>query len=145
MAIDPQERAQRINEWRQHYNDRLKDIGFEAPLPKAGQSVGGYRRYVARTIADSLLPQSHSFAKMDWADMPFDAFKNLEPMHLNHAVVEFQNPQNVPAGTFRAIVKKDRYGEETRFIGQESFVRHCGLHRPGRRVIGFYRPIERIG
>jgi hypothetical protein len=92
---------------------------------------------VAQTIADSLLPQSDSFAKMDWAGMPFDALKNLEPLHLGHAVNEWKNPANVPKGEFRAIVKKDRYGEETRFIGQDSFVKHCRLHRPGRRVASF--------
>jgi len=32
---------------RDHYNTKLKDIDFEAPLPKAGQTVGGYRRHAA--------------------------------------------------------------------------------------------------
>jgi hypothetical protein len=136
MALDPQERAQRINEWRAHYNDQLKDIGFEAPLPKAGQSVGGYRRFVAQTIADSLLPQTHSFAKMDWRDMPFDAYKNLEPQHLTHAVTEWQNPLNVPRGEFRTITRKLPNGQEcTEYIGQDSFCKF--MTRPGRRVLGF--------
>jgi hypothetical protein len=134
--LSPQERTQRINEWRSHYNDKLKDIGFEVPLPKAGQTVGGYRRHVAQVIADSLLPSGHSFAKMDWVDMPFDAFKNLEPMHLTHAVTEYQNPANVTPGTFREIKKHLPNGQEcVTFVGPESFVKQLG--RPGRRVVGF--------
>ena len=82
-------RTQRINEWRAHYNDKLKDIGFEVPIPKVGESVGGYRRRSAQVIADSALPQTQSFARMPWATMDFDIFKNFEPELYQHAVVEY--------------------------------------------------------
>jgi hypothetical protein len=145
MPLDPQERAQRINEWRDHHNRTLAPIGFETPMPKVGQTVGGYRRYAAQTIADSALPQIHSYAKMDWEGMPFDVFKNLEPQLYQHAVTEYRNPANVPKGEFRAIVKKDSYGEVTNFIGQESFIKYCGLARPGRRVARFRTPTDSTG
>jgi hypothetical protein len=134
--LSPEERTQRINEWRHHFNERLKDIGYEVPLPRAGQSVGGYRRFVAQTIADSLLPQSHSFAKMDWLNMPFDVYKNFEPQHLTHAITEYQNPLNVPRGEMREIKKRLPNGQEViEFVGQDNFCRF--LNRPGRRVVSF--------
>jgi hypothetical protein len=136
MALDPQERMQRINQWREHHNQTLAPIGFEVPLPKAGQSVGGYRRYAAQIIADSTLPQTDSYAKMDWEGMPFDVFKNFEPQLYQHAVVEYQNPQNVPKGEMRAIKRRLPNGQDTtEFIGQDSFCKFMG--RPGRRVASF--------
>ena len=76
--------------------------------------------------------------------MDFDVFKNLEPQLLQHAVVEYQNPNNVPPGEFREIKKQTSNGQTiSEFIGQTNFCKFMG--RPGRRVTGFYRPIERVG
>jgi hypothetical protein len=105
-------------------------------LPKAAQTVGGYRRETVQVIADSFLPQSHQYAKMDYRNLDFDVFKNFEPQLLQHAVVEYQNPANVPAGTLREIKKQMPNGQiQIHFIGQECFVKQYG--RPGRRVASF--------
>jgi hypothetical protein len=138
-ALPLQDHAENITKYRVYYNDKLKDIGFEAPTPKAGQKGGDYRRKSLQTFADSLLPQHHQFAKMDWCDqerMPYDVLKNLEPQLLQHCGTEYQNPLNVPPGTFREIKKRQPNGQEfTEFIGRDNFCKFMG--RPGRRVVGF--------
>jgi hypothetical protein len=135
--LSPQERTQRINEWRDHYNKMLKDIGVESPLPKAGQSVGRYRRNACQTFADSYLPQNHQYAKIDYRNLDFDVFKNFEPQLLQHVVVEYQNPNNVPAGSFREIKRQTANGQTySDFVGQDCFVKFMG--RPGRRVASFW-------
>ena len=98
--------------------------------------MGGYRRHAAQTFADSLLPQSHSFAKMPWLTMDFDVYKNFEGQLLQHAVVEYLNPLNVPKGEMREIKKRLPNGQEViEFVGQDNFCRF--LNRPGRRVVSF--------
>jgi hypothetical protein len=57
---------EKINDFRVLYNRALTPIGYTAPDPKAGETVGGYRRRSMQIFADSLLPQTHKFAKMDW-------------------------------------------------------------------------------
>ena len=137
-------RTQRINEWRAHYNDKLKDIGFEVPIPKVGESVGGYRRRSAQVIADSALPQTQSFARMPWATMDFDIFKTFEPELYQHAVVEYRNPQNVPKGEMREIRKRLPNGQDViEFVGQDNFCRLMG--RPGRRVASFWTEQGPVG
>jgi hypothetical protein len=39
-----QDHLENITKYRMYYNDQLKDIGFEAPTPKAGQKGVEYRR-----------------------------------------------------------------------------------------------------
>jgi hypothetical protein len=144
--LTPQEHLEKISSYRVYYNRQLEPIGITAPTPQAGQKGGDYRRKALQAFADSLLPQSHQFAQMPWTDkerMPYDVLKNFEPQPLKHCVTEYQNPMNVPVGTFREIKERLPNGQVTlRFIGQDNFCKFMG--RPGRRVTGFFRPIERI-
>jgi hypothetical protein len=139
MPLTPQEHAEKISSYRVYYNRLLEPIGFQSPTPKAGQRGGEYRRQALQTFADSLLPQSHTFAQMPWTDkerMPYDVLKNFEPQLLQHCVTEYQNPANVPYGTLREITKTTTNGAKTiTFVGQDCFVKFMG--RPGRRVTSF--------
>jgi hypothetical protein len=73
---------------------------------------------------------------MDWLNMPFDVYKNFEPQLLDHCITEYQNPANVPKGTFREIKKLMPNGQEYHeFVGQDNFCKFMG--RPGRRVTSF--------
>jgi len=133
----PQEHVENIIKYREHYNRELRDIGWEAPTPKAGQMGGNYRRTSLQYFADSLLPQRHELAKVDYLDIPYDAVRILEPQVLRACVTEYQNPNNVPSGELREIKRSDGYGHVRAidFIGPESFVKAMG--RPGRRVVSF--------
>jgi hypothetical protein len=113
-------------------------VGFEAPIPVAGETVGGYRRRAVQTVADSLLPQHHQLAQVNFETLPFDVFKNFEPMVLNDAAVEAVNPLNVPKGQMKMVkVLNNQTGrvEKNIWIGQDCFTRQ--MMRPGRRVVGF--------
>jgi hypothetical protein len=116
-------------------------------MPQAGQKGGDYRRTALQTFADSLLPQSHQFAKMPWTDkerMPYDVLENFEPQLLKHCVTEYQNPANVPKGELREIKKTDTNGAKfVEFIGQDCFVKFMG--RPGRRVTSFRTDYGYVG
>ena len=56
-----------------------------------------------QTVADSLLPQHHQLAQVNFETLPFDVFKNFEPMVLNDAAVEAVNPLNVPKGPMKMV------------------------------------------
>jgi hypothetical protein len=138
MSLSPEERTHRINQIRAMYNERLASIGFESPAPVAGERVGRYRRRAIQTFADSLLPQQHQRAQVDYLTLPFDAFKNFEPQVLDDCIAEARNPLNVPKGEMKMLQVRDPYsGRIVRheWIGQDSFVKAMG--RPGRRVISF--------
>src|SRR5262249_2039047 len=126
-----------IIKYRDHYNNELRDIGWEAPTPKAGQKGGNYRRTSLQHFVDHLLPQYHELAKLNYLDVPYDILKVFEPQVLKACVVEYQTPTNVLPGELRKIERKDGYGHHlmTDWIGRESFVKAMG--RPGRRVVSF--------
>jgi hypothetical protein len=140
MAMTPQDHAERCREYQAHYNKTLADIGWQAPLPKAGQTGGGYRRQSLQHFADSLLPQNHQYAKMDWKTLPYEAVKNFETEMLQACVDEYRNPANVRKGELRMITGTDpQTGMKfNKFYGQDCFVKFLG--RPGRRVVSFYSP-----
>ena len=151
MALTPQERIEKINDFRERFNRKFEEIGFEAPAPEVGQTVGGYRRNFVQTSVDSLVPQHHPFAKINYRDVPFDAFKNLEDQALTTCVKEYLNPENVPQGTLRMVGKTDKNTglKSNVFVGRDSFVKlpnfGCqtqtyGGYRPGRRVVSFRTP-----
>ena len=75
--------------------------------------------------------------------LPDEVLDNFEPMIVNAAIAEANNPQNVPLGELRQIDKFDTYGDlrERRFIGQECFVKFSNYgNRLGRRVVSFLTP-----
>jgi hypothetical protein len=136
-VASPQDHLDNIIKYREYYNRELSDIGFQAPTPKAGQKGGNYRRTALQTFADSLLPQRHELAKVDYLDIPYDAVKIFEPQVLKACVKEYQNPNNVPLGELREITKiHPQSGHKMNiFVGRESFVKAMG--RAGRRVVKF--------
>jgi hypothetical protein len=139
MALSPEERTQAINNVRERYNTVLKTTGFQAPAPIAGERVGDYRRRAVQTIADSMLPQHHQFAKINYDDIPFEVFKNFEPQVLSDAVTEYKNPDNVPNGEMRRIHVFNEYTgalDHVDWIGRHSFVHD--LKSPVRRVVSFW-------
>jgi hypothetical protein len=138
-VASPQDHLDNIVKYREYYNKELSDIGFQAPTPKAGQKGGNYRRQSLQTFADSLLPQLHELAKVDYFDIPYDTVKILEPQVLRACVTEYQNPNNVPPGELREIIKiHPQSGHKMNlFIGREHFVKQMPNYRPGRRVVSF--------
>jgi hypothetical protein len=137
MAMTAQDHANRITQYREYYNSALAPVGWQAPLPKAGQKGGEYRRHALQHFADSLLPQTHRFAAVDWKTLPYDAVKNFEPEMLRACVDEYRNPANVPPGQLRMIPRTDpqtgmKFNE---FYGQDCFTKQ--MMRPGRRVVSF--------
>lgn len=141
MALTPQERIERINDFRERFNKILGEIGFEAPAYVLNQSVGGWRRNTVQTTVDSLLPQHHQFAKIPYRDIPFDAFKNLEDQALRTCVAEYQSPKNVPEGTLRMIKKtdKDTGLKSNYFVGRDCFVKLSNFGCE-TQITGGYRP-----
>ena len=136
--LSPQERTQRIHEWRAHYNDKLKDIGFEAP--RCPRPDNPWAAIVAMPHRPLLIVCCRSLTHLQrcrgslWMD--FDVYKNFEGQLLQHAVVEYLNPLNVPKGEMREIKKRLPNGQEViEFVGQDNFCRF--LNRPGRRVVSF--------
>jgi hypothetical protein len=139
MTMSPEERTHAINEFRARYNTALASVGFIAPPPVAGQTVGGYRRHALQTFANSLLPQNHKFAQLNFESLPFQTIKIFEPQILNDCVFEATNPANVPKGEMKMVkVINDQTGrvEKNVWIGQECFTKQ--MMRPGRRITGFW-------
>jgi hypothetical protein len=103
-------------------NKQLEPIGIRAPAPVAGETVGGYRRRAVQTVVDSTLPQRNRFARVDYLNIDYPVFKNLEPQAIQECVIEYQNPANVSPGEFRKIERLDGYGKVMciDWIGQES-------------------------
>src|SRR5262249_44257036 len=65
--MSPEERTQAINQFRALYNDVLAPVGVLAPMPRADERVGGYRRRAVQTFANALLPQHHGLAKINYS------------------------------------------------------------------------------
>jgi hypothetical protein len=126
-----------------HYDEVLRQVGMRAPQPTLGQTVNDYRRETLRMIKRALLPQNHELYRVNYRGLPADALKGFEPQLLQAAVVEANNPMNVPKGELRELPKTNPHNgyKEHHFVGQDSFVRlpgfgtnipFAGGHRDGR-------------
>lgn len=135
--LEYQQRSARI--YQQRYDEALREIGVRAPEPILGQNPSDYRRETLRKIKLNHL-QNHELYKINVRGLPSEVLDNFEPMIINAAITEAQNPMNVPPSELRQIDKFDTYGNlrERRFIGHDCFVK--AMSRPGRRVASFLTP-----
>src|SRR5262249_14600810 len=122
----------------------LRQVGMRAPQPIRGQTTNDYRRETLRIIKRTFLPPAHDLYQVNYRGLRADALQALEPQLLQAAVIEANNPAHVPRGELKKLEEMDEYGKvrSIRYIDQESFVKQMG--RPGRRVVGFYKAIERV-
>jgi hypothetical protein len=123
----------------------FRKVGYRAPLPPAGQSPNHYLAEQCRFLKREFLPRNHPYYKVQYRSVRDDsaALNALVPKLLDAVVTEAFNPANYPDEP-RKMEVRDEYGtlKFVQFIGQTSFVK--GMGRPGRRVKGFYQPVERI-
>jgi hypothetical protein len=140
----PQDHFDAARKFQAYYDETLRKVGMRAPQPVLNQTVNDYRRETLRTIKRTFFPQNHPLYQVQMRGLRSDALQALEPQVLQACVVEANNPAHVPPGELRKVEELDEYGKlkTIRWIGQESFVKQMG--RPGRRVTGFYKPIERV-
>jgi hypothetical protein len=140
----PEEHFNASLRFQEYYDDTLRRVGMRAPKPVLGTSVNDYRRETLRTIKRTFLPQNHPLYQVQMRQLKADALQALESQVLQAAVVEANNPIHVEPGELKKIEELDQYGavRTIRFVGPECFVKSMG--RPGRRVTGFFKPVERV-
>ena len=140
----PEEHFHAAQRFQEFYDNALRKVGMRAPQPTLGQTVNNYRRETLRMLKRTFLPQNHQLYRVQYRGLEADALQVFEPQLLNACVTEANNPIHVPPGELRKIEELDEYGKlkTIRWIGQESFVKQMG--RPGRRVVGFYKAVERV-
>lgn len=135
MSVE-REQYQACRRFQEYYEDTLcRRVGIKAPEPVAGQSVMDYRVETCRLFKRMFLPQNHESYQVNYRGLIGSpvALKPLESKLLRDCVVEAYNPNNVPPGEIREVVKTDSNGLKMReFIGRECFVKDMG--RPGRRA-----------
>jgi hypothetical protein len=121
-------------QWQERYDDKLRQVGMRAPEPVLGQTVSDYRRDVLLKAKRAFIPRTHQLRQFSLDDIRGDALNVIEQKILDAAVVEAQNPANVPRGELRKIERLDGYGKvkTVDWIGQESFVKQMG--NPGRHM-----------
>jgi hypothetical protein len=128
---------------------------MRAPPPVLGHTVNSYRRSVLVKAKKAFIPKSHELRQFSLNDVKADALGPIEKQILDAAVVEARNPNNVPQGELRMRPDIDPHTghKVNKFYGRQCFVvlpNHgtnfpfAGGFRPGRRVTGFYRAVERI-
>jgi hypothetical protein len=125
-------------QWQAFFDEQLRDIALRAPQPTADQSTAQYLRAVCRTLKYGHLPEGHELRGIPFdKNLPNDALYQLVPQVVDATKKAVNDPATVPYGEFRAIETVDpRTGfKQTRFIGQDNFVKFMG--RPGRRVETF--------
>jgi hypothetical protein len=130
----PQDHFDTCRRWQEYYDDKLRTIGMRAPSPVLGQTVADYCRKVLVQTKKAFIPRTHELRQFSLNDVRGDALAVLGPQILDAAVVEANNPQNVPKGELRKIERLDGYGKVSTidWIGQESFVKQMSI--PGRRM-----------
>ena len=125
-----------LTQWREYFDEALRNVGVRAPLPRADQSSNDYVRETCRTLKRRYLPQNHEFARINFRGLEADVLQRLAPQLIEHVKVEAVNPNNLEPGEMRMVVKRDINGVEKRdWIGRQSFVRD--MMQPGRRVVSF--------
>jgi hypothetical protein len=134
IMATPEEHFDAARQWQERYDDKLRQVGMRAPEPVLGQTVSDYRRDVLIKAKKAFIPRTHQLRQFSLDDIKGDALNIIEQKILDAAVVEAQNPANVPPGELRKIERLDGYGKvkTVDWIGQQSFVRQMGT--PGRRM-----------
>jgi hypothetical protein len=140
----PEQHFDAARQFQAFYDDTLRKVGMKAPEPVLGQTVNDYRRETLRNLKRTFLPQNHDLYQVQYRQLKSDALQVFEPQLLQACVAEANNPAHVPPGELRKVEELDEYGKlkTIRWVGQESFVKAMG--RPGRRVLGFFKPVERV-
>jgi hypothetical protein len=124
------------------YDDTLQKVGQRAPAPILGQSVNDYRREQLRNMKKAWL-QNHSLYRVNMRGLPDEIVPQFEAQVLEAVPIEAFNPLNVPKGEIREVVQIQPNGQKIHnFVGQDSFVKF--MNRPGRRVVGFFKAVERV-
>jgi hypothetical protein len=130
-------------QWQEHYDNKLAQIGMRAPAPVLGQTTRDYRIDTLVKAKKEFIPRTHKLRQFSLDDVT-DAttFDNFDRQIIDTAIVEAQNPANVPPGTLRRITKEHpQSGHKMNvFYGQDHFVKLMPNYRPGRRVVGFLTP-----
>lgn len=127
----------------ERYDEALSSWDRRAPAPILGQDIDSYRRDTLVKIK-KLLPEGHELRKVQIRRMPNDALNVFEPQILKACRSEAYNPNTVPRGEFRKVVKVDANGSRmVEWVGQESFVKQLG--REGRRVVSFLHKFNSSG
>jgi hypothetical protein len=113
--------------WQLYFDNELRDVGGKAPPFIPGQVDLDYARETCRSLKREFLPQNHPLYAVQWRGLPNDAFKTLVPQLVDACKKEAYNPNTVPLGEFREIVKTlpNGYKEHT-FVGRECFVKRMG-------------------
>ena len=127
----PEQHFDTCRQWHEYFDGKLRTIGARAPAPTLGETVTDYRKKVLVQAKKAFIPRNHELRQFSLDDVRGDALTVLEPQILNAAVVEANNPLNVPPGELKKIERLDEYGKVRTidFIGQEHFVKQMG--RPG--------------
>src|SRR6516164_7473853 len=141
----PQQHFDACRQWQEHYYNKLSQIGMRAPEPVLGQTTRDYRIDVLVKAKKEFIPRTHELRQFSLDDVRDDAaFNNYDRRIVDTAIVEAQNPLNVPLGQLRMIQKTHpQSGHKMNiFIGQESFVKLMPNYRPGRRVQCFREAVD---
>ena len=123
-------------EYQQRCDDALQPWGERAPMPRADEAIGTYRRRLANTM-QKRLPEGDELRGLDFDRMPQDAYNNFEQQLYPKVTAAADRPDSTAADELREVTRIDpRNGHKVNlFYGRESFVKQ--FTRPGRRVVSF--------
>jgi hypothetical protein len=116
-------------------DNALSPWDIRAPAPVLGEDIGKYRRDLAVKLK-KLLPGNHGLRQVQYRGLDDATLSVFEPQLYRAVRAEAHNPNTVPRGEYRRIVKIDSNGMKmVEWVGQESFIKE--FTRPGRRVTSF--------
>lgn len=117
-------------------DDALQPWGERAPMPRADESIHGYRHRLANTV-QKRLPEGDEMRRLDFDHMPPDVYNAFEQQLYPKVAAAADRSDSVAADELREVTRIDpRNGHKVNlFFGRESFVKQ--FTRPGRRVVSF--------
>jgi hypothetical protein len=129
--------------YQERADNALQPWDIRAPAPVLGEDVAKDRRDLAVKLKKQL-PEDHQLRKVQYRRLDDTTLSIFEPQLYRAVRAEALNPNTVPPGEFRRVVKVDTNGlKMVEWIGQQSFVKEMG--RPGRRVKSFRRLVDYYG
>jgi hypothetical protein len=129
--------------YQERADNALAPWDIRAPHPVLGQRIDEYRRDLCVKLKKQL-PEAHKLRQVQYRRLDDQVLSIFEPQLYNAVRAEAHNPNTVPPGEFRRVVKSDANGMKIiEWVGQESFVKAMG--RPGRRVQSFRRLVDHYG
>jgi hypothetical protein len=121
--------------YQERADNALSPWDIPAPAPVLGEDISKYRRDLAVKLK-RLLPETHQLRKVQYRRLDDAILSAFEPDLYRAVRAEARNPNTVPRGEYRRVVKIDSNGMKmVEWIGQESFIKE--FTRPGRRVTSF--------